>query len=141
MKRLLIVSVLLLASCGYAPHKDPLVLTKSSPAAAQEAARLHAQSIGGSYHQNLCCGSMEPLIHAGDWIVTQKSAFSDALLGKVCDYQPAWHPAGPIEHRLVSGNAKDGFIGSGDNNATSEASERVTSANYEAEVVAVYHSE
>jgi hypothetical protein len=38
----------------------------------------------------------------------------------------------------VSGNAADGFIASGDNNARSEPTERVTIVNYVSETIAIY---
>ena len=127
---------LMFSGCGYAKHKDPDLYRESSPAAAQEAARLHARDIAGDYHQNKCCGSMEPLIYAGDWIVTKREVFTDALLGKAGVYRR--ENGQHLLHRFVSGNARDGYIASGDNNARSEPDERVTSANYISTAVAIY---
>lgn len=126
------------SGCGYAKHKDPELFYESSPRAAAEAARLHAREIGGSYHQNICCGSMQPLIFKGDYIVVEPSPYNDDLLGQAVVYLPQWNAGNLVLHRLVSGNAADGFIASGDNNPHSEAFERVTAANYRARVVAIY---
>ncbi len=126
------------AGCGYATHIDPPLYTYDNAKVAEQSARLHAIDVHGTYSQNVCCGSMEPLIYAGDWVVVTPTPFSDALLGHVVVYKPAWNKGDPVLHRLVSGNAKDGFIASGDHNPTSETSERVTVADYVGELVAIY---
>jgi hypothetical protein len=120
---------------------------------AEESARLHARDIGGSFNQNLCCGSMVPLMQAGDWIVVAdpiKVPFTDDLLGRPCVYQPKWLPAGQyVLHRFTSGSARDGFIASGDGvkpdidprtgrDFHSEASYRVTAADYRGRVEGIY---
>lgn len=143
----------MVASCGYARHKDPQLYTYESMAIAQESARLHARDIGGSYHQNLCCGSMEPLIHVGDWIVVAPVSafpFTDDLLGRPCVYQPQWLPAGSLAlHRFTTGNAKDGFLASGDGvrpdidphtgrDLHSESQYRVKAPDYRGQVVGIY---
>lgn len=143
----------LVVSCGYAPHKDPQLYTYETARVAEESARLHARDIGGTYHQNLCCGSMEPLIHAGDFIVVAPITlfpFSDDLLGRPCVYQPKWLPAEQLAlHRFVSGNAKDGFIASGDGvkpdidphtgrDLHSENAYRIKAADYRGRVVGIY---
>ncbi len=145
--------VLGLAACGYAPHKDPQLYTYDTPALTEASARLHARDIGGTYHQNLCCGSMEPLIHAGDWIVVADPAkipFTDDLLGRPCVYQPQWLPANQFAlHRFISGSAKDGFIASGDGvrpdidptsgrDLHTENAYRVTAKDYRGQVVGIY---
>jgi hypothetical protein len=122
--------------CGYAKHKDPDTFYESSRVAAGIAASLHARDIGGSVYQNECCGSMEPLIHKGDWIVARAEPYSDELLGKVVSYRRANGQL--LMHRLVSGNAVDGFIASGDNNKRSEPDERVDAGNYLETCVAIY---
>lgn len=124
--------------CGYAKHIDPPLYTYDTDAIAKESARLHAVDVGGIYEQNECCGSMEPLIHAGDWVVTAPAPFEDRLLGRVNRYFAKWNGGKPVMHRFVSGNAKDGFIASGDNNAHSEPNERVVATTYGGEVVGIY---
>ena len=69
------------------------------------------------------------------------SSFGDHLKGKVAVYKAKWNDNKPVMHRLVSGNAKDGFIASGDNNARSEAAERVRADNFVGEVVSIYRTE
>lgn len=128
----------LFLGCGYAPHKDPPTYIYDTPRLAEESARLHARDIGGTYEQNLCCGSMEPLIYSGDWVVIQPTVYGDHLLGKVGVYTPKWNDGKPVMHRFVSGNAKDGFIASGDHNPKSESAERVTAANYKGELMGIY---
>jgi len=128
--------VLMLFGCGYAKHKDPKTFYESSDVAVEMAAKLHAINIGGVYERNECCGSMEPLIKAGDWLVRKPEAFTDGLLGKVVAYRRA--NGQRLLHRLVSGNAQGGFIASGDNNKLSEPDERVTEANYLWTCIAVY---
>jgi hypothetical protein len=81
---------------------------------------------------------MLPLIRPGDYLVIAPTAFSDALLGKVVVYAPAWNKGGLVAHRAVSGTARGGFIASGDNNARSEPREPVTAATYRGEVVGIY---
>ena len=130
---------LVLFGCGYAKHKDPAIYRESSATAAQIASQLHATEIGGNVHQNQCCGSMEPLVFKGDWIVTKAEPFTDELLGKVVTYH---RENGKLwMHRLASGNAKDGFIASGDNNARSEPDERVTSTSYQETCVAIWKAD
>lgn len=144
--------LLLLTACGYAPHKDPPLYTYDSALVAQESARLHARDIGGTYHQNLCCGSMVPLIQTGDWIVVAPVSlypFTDDLLGRPCVYQPEWLPQGKLAlHRFTAGNARDGFIASGDGvrpdidangrDLRTESRYRVKAADYRGQVVGIY---
>lgn len=154
-RRSLLLTLLSLAlvACGYAPRKDPPLFTYDSPVLAQESARLHARDIGGTYHQNLCCGSMVPLIQTGDWVVVAPVSlhpFTDDLLGRPCVYQPQWSaPFDLVLHRFISGNARDGFIASGDGvrpdidprtgrDLRSESRYRVTAADYRGQVVGIY---
>ncbi len=132
------VAFLSLGGCGYAKHVDPPLYTYTNAKVTEESARLFAAQVGGTYSQNVCCGSMEPLVHEGDWVVVAPYPFRDELAGHVGVYKPEWNKRAPVMHRFVSGNAKDGFIASGDNNPSSEASERVTAANYVGELVAIY---
>ena len=139
----LLVLTALLFGCGYAKHIDPPVYVYADAKVAEFSAKAHAKENPAvlTVHQNVCCGSMRPTIQQGDWLVVENSKFGDHLLGKCAVYKPAWNNNQPVLHRLVSGNAQDGFIASGDNNPKSEASERVTSANYVGEVVAIYRTE
>lgn len=137
---LLAVAAFGLAGCGYADRIDPPTYLESSEAAAREAARLHAADIGGSYHQNVCCGSMEPLIHKGDYIVTKVTPWGNRLKGRVCGY--LYHNDDGTKtamlHRFVSGDADTGFIASGDNNPRSESWNRVLKEDFLFEAVAIY---
>lgn len=131
--------VALVAGCGYAERKDPPLFTYETPRVMQESARLQARDVGGYATGPIgSTNSMLPLIRAGDWLVIRPAPFTDALLGKVCTYQPKWHPSGPVAHRFVSGNAQAGFIPSGDANPRSEAFEPITAATYRGEVVGIY---
>lgn len=137
--------------CGYAPHKNPPLYTYETARIVEDSARLHARDIGGTYHQNVCCGSMEPLIRAGDWIVVappSRAPFTDDLLGRPCVYKAEWY-YGLVLHRFISGNAKDGFIASGDGvrpdidprtgqNLRSEARYRVKAEDYVGRVEGIY---
>lgn len=135
----LLVLALLLAGCGYAERKDPPLYTYDSAALVQESARLQARDVGGWVTgPNVCCGSMLPLIRAGDFLVVRPSVFSGTLTGRVVVYAPKWNAGRYVVHRLVSGDARAGFIASGDNNARSEAFELVTAATYVGEVVGIY---
>jgi signal peptidase I len=138
MKYLTIIVLLFLYGCGYAKHVDPPLYTYNTPELVQESAVLHARDVNGLYSKNVCCGSMEPLIFSGDWTVIQQTPFRQELLGRVVVYKPAWNNFQMVMHRLVSGDVSSGFIASGDNNPSSEASERVTATNYIGEVVGIY---
>ncbi len=138
MRSLLAIACFFLASCGYAPHEDaPLHLVGNSSQAMADAQN-EAARVGGYYTQSLCCGSMAPAIQTSDFLVIKKTAWGDGLIGKAVVYTPHWNGGSPVLHRLVSGNAKDGFVASGDNNPLSEANELVTESKYKGEVVAIY---
>lgn len=81
---------------------------------------------------------MKPVIQTGDWIVVVHKEWSDELLGGVEVYAPNWYHGNQVAHRFVSGNAKDGFIASGDNNPFSEPKEPVTQDKYVGEIVSIY---
>ena len=138
--KLLLGVVLLLAGCGYADKLDPRLYTFANAKIAAESARLHARDAGGTVTTITCCGSMKPLIQDGDVVVIVPTPYGDSLLGRVAVYTPKWSNGDRIAHRLVSGDAKAGFIASGDNNATSEANERVRADNYHGEIVAIYRT-
>lgn len=125
--------------CGYAKRIDPPLYRFDNAKVAEQSARAHAkESPAYQVHQNVCCGSMMPTIQAGDWIVTKATPYGDHLLGKPVVYLPKWNKGKPVLHRLVSGNAKDGFIPSGDSTPRSEAWERVRAETYVSEVIAIY---
>jgi hypothetical protein len=135
----LVLLALLLAGCGYPERKGPPLYTYDSAALVQESARLHARDVGGYVGGPItCCGSMLPLIQNGDYLVIAPTPFADSLLGKVGAYAPAWNKGALVAHRFVSGDAKGGFIASGDNNPRSESFEPVTPATYRGEVVGIY---
>lgn len=139
--------VVLLSSCGYATRVDPPVYWDQTPAQAKLAAEAHARDIGGKAYQSVGV-SMEPLITAGDWVVTNTREAFDVkrLQGRVITYvpDPAQLPFLPgttldtlIGHRAVAADG-GGIIASGDNNRWSEAKGRVTTTNYRGEVVGIY---
>jgi hypothetical protein len=128
-----------MAGCGYAPHKDPSVHSFASRSEALRAAQNHANGVHGEVLEVVNPdGSMLPLIHAGDFLVSVDHGFTDDLLGKVNSYRPHWNHGALTTHRFVSGNARDGFIASGDHNAHSEAQERVHADVYVGDTIAVY---
>jgi len=132
-------ALLLVSGCGYADRKDPPLYTYDTLRLAQESARLHARdALGYATGPIGSTNSMLPLIQAGDWLVIAPTPFADSLLGKVCVYAPKWYPSGTVAHRFVSGNARSGFIASGDNNSRSEPFEPVTAETYRGEVVGIY---
>lgn len=139
--RFLLASFLFfLTGCGY--HKQVPIPTYryDNAKVAELSAKAHVAENPEVFavHQNVCCGSMRPTIQEGDWVVTAKVPFTDDLKGKAVVYRPKWRQGMPVLHRLVAGDAKDGFIASGDNTPRSEASERVRADNFDSEVVAVY---
>lgn len=141
MKRILaLVAFLLLTGCGY--HKEVPISTYryDNAKVAELSAKAHVAENPEVFamYQSICCGSMRPTIEIADWVVTAKVPFSDDLKGKAVVYRPKWNQGKPVCHRLVSGDAKDGYIASGDNNPRSEASERVRADNFDSEVVAIY---
>ena len=143
MKRLCSSLLLfLLTSCGYYAHKDPPTYIYESDKVAELSARAQVnEKPGRILMRNVCCGSMRPTIQEGDWLVVEVVPFSDDLKGRIVVYRPAWNKGQPVMHRLVSGNAQDGFIASGDNNSTSEASERVRVDNFDSVLIAIYRHE
>lgn len=131
---------LILAGCGYAKHRDPVIYTFADDKITALSAGLHAKDAGGSVALITCCGSMKPLIQDGDRVVILPKPYSDELLGTVALYRPKWANGRRIAHRLVAGNAAEGYIASGDNNPRSEAGERVRADNYEGEIIAIYRT-
>lgn len=130
------------SGCGYARHVDPPIYTYDTAKLTELSARAHAKDPGCKlYHYDETgTNSMVPLIIPGDWVVTEITPFRDDLLGHVCVYLAQWRQGREVMHRLVSGNATDGFIASGDNNQYSEPTERVRPTNYVSEVVAIYRT-
>jgi signal peptidase I len=134
LKWLLLFIVSSLISCGYAPHKDPELKLVENPMTAAVIAAIDGE---GEASLITCCGSMEPLISNGDWVIVKKVEFTNDLLGKVGAYKPTWS-SNVVAHRFVSGNAKDGFIASGDNNPRSEPHEPIRADKFKGEVVTIY---
>lgn len=133
----LVCAMALLIGCGYYRHVDPLILTYPDKLVAELSARAHAKEPGCKLWYNYgTTHSMEPLIVKGDWVVSKVTGWGEHLKGKVVTY--AYDGKTEAMHRLVSGNSKDGFIASGDNNSSSEARNRVTADNFTGEVVAIY---
>jgi hypothetical protein len=133
-----------LSGCGYPPDDNPPVYYGyTSVAAAGEAARLHARDLpggGGQHYLVQPTGSMRPFINDYDCIVvSQKFPYEDLKPGQIIIYVADWLPVGsPVTcHRLVSKDSY-GWILTGDNNARTEASWRVTEKTYRGKVIAVY---
>lgn len=147
MRRLLTVicatASLLFVAC--APKRvDPSTHQSLPRSAAFDAATQYAAKIGGVVYHVSCCGSMVPLIHDGDYVVSVPRILSDDLLGHVVIYRPNWHPSSPVVHRLV-GSYSSGYIGEGDARIGSngkpilpETSEPITQSIFIGEVVAIY---
>lgn len=83
-------------------------------------------------------GSMVPLIPAAKcFVVSRRIPFSQIRLGTVNTYWPDFRLGENFCHRFV---AKDslGYLASGDANPRTESWGRVTPANYEGEVIAIF---
>jgi signal peptidase I len=64
-------------------------------------------------------GSMKPSINPGDIVLTAPPSRVEPAIGKVISYQARQFngaPVGVFSHRIVGGNAKDGWVLKGDNN-------------------------
>jgi len=140
-KLVMVFFAFLFTSCGYYKHVDPQVYTYDSEKLRDESAKLEARDKGGFLLLVTGKSSMEPVIYAGDLLVCVKTEFSDKLKGKVVSYCPKWNQRQNTTHRLVSGDAKNGFIASGDSNPKSEAFERVRAENFVGEVISIYRTE
>lgn len=141
--------ILGLAGCGQPKHDDPQVFWDQTPAQAAEGARLHARDLPGSKgtRYQTFGKSMQPLIVETDWIVVDGSVpYASVRVGQPITYLPDddmrkifpdLKPGVPVAHRVV---AKDrhGLLLSGDNNARSEATKRVTEKHYIGVVVGIY---
>lgn len=124
---------------GYAAHIDPPVFACASRAEAWQRAGDFAAANGGSIEITSGTPSMVPLIPAAPtFTVIIPIPFPEARLGTVVSYLAAWLNNQSVTHRLISGNVRDGFIPSGDNNRYSEPSIRVTAANFVGEVRGIY---
>jgi hypothetical protein len=130
-----------LLGLGYAKHIDPPVVNCADWSLAYASAAEHASKLTGAIVATTTgTPSMVPLIPAAKtFLVVAPIPFTSATLGTVVTYRSLLVPADQtIAHRLVSGSVKDGFIPSGDNNRYSEATMRVTAANWVGEVVGIY---
>ncbi len=139
MTRLIVLlSLLLLAGCGYPTHIDPPLRTETTPLMVQLAAQAEAKAIGGivltidaSKH------SMEPLLLNGDLVVVDtRITFEQVVLGTVIVAQE--RAAGlSICHRATTHDS-DGILTSGDHNSRSDTALRATKANYIGTVISRY---
>lgn len=143
--------VSLVTGCGYPANLDPTVYWDQTPAQAAEASRLHARDLAsgkGAHHYILPTGSMRPLIDDGDYITVDGGVSYSALkAGQVITYVPEWNPSLLVCHRLqvkdsygwvLSGDSVRPQIDASGRDRVSEASYRVTEANYRGLVVGVY---
>lgn len=69
-------------------------------------------SLGGPVRYVIIDGSsMEPTLHSGDLVLTRTR--DEYEVGDVISFEA---PIGPVMHRIIGGNAEDGYISQGDNN-------------------------
>ncbi len=138
MTRLIVLlSLLLLAGCGYPTHIDPPLRTEQTALMVQLAAQAEAKAIGGivltidaSKH------SMEPLLLNGDLVVVDtRITFEQVVLGTVIVAQERAGPS--ICHRATTRDS-DGILTSGDHNSRSDTALRATKANYIGTVISRY---
>ena len=59
--------------------------------------------------------SMEPTLSTGDLVLVRKQ--DDYVVGDVISFRT---PIGPVIHRIIDGNARDGFVPMGDNNGAAD---------------------
>ena len=123
--------------CGYAPHRNPDLVIVANKDEATRGALGRAVADGG-YILNAVGSSMLPNIIEGDMVVVVHAPFNGDLLGWPVVYRAAWADGRLVSHRLVAGDARSGFIASGDNNQHSETWEPIRSQNYVGKIVAIY---
>lgn len=118
---------------------DPKVVECASEDEALAKAQFEAASLAACNVLKFTpTGSMAPLIPTwGGFGVARYQPIDKARLGTVALYNAVWNQTAPIAHRLVSRD-KYGFIASGDANARSEPTYRITEQNYLGEVLTVY---
>lgn len=128
------------SSCGYPDHKDPVIydqyLTQDQ---AFNAASIDIEENGGKIYTLLPTGSMEPLLHGGDYVVVKNKGFDDLSPGEVIAYVPDWSINRlPTIHRVLLRDSY-GLLVAGDAvKGNEEAHFRVTPKNYIGVVTAVY---
>ena len=119
----------------------PAKLQFATQRQAMLAASLFARSTGGSLVLTSGTSSMEPLIHGKTYVVVAKRPYTSISKSDILLYQgrPDASKADrkTILHRAVLQD-KYGWLMSGDNNRWSESWDRVTTANYEGTVVAIF---
>ena len=87
-------------------------------------ALLRPAELGGPVQYVIIEGtSMEPTLSSGDLVLVRRQ--DDYAVGDVISFRT---PIGPVIHRIIDGNARDGFVLMGDNNGAAD-SWRPTPAN------------
>lgn len=116
---------------GAIPQPRHAILTVSveSKVAAMDKAQEIAAAIPGSRVMGFvwATGSMMPFLDEGCVLVYRKVPFAELEKGDVA--------LGDWQHRIIDGNARDGFQTEGDNNPGPDR-EALTAKNYRGEVVA-----
>lgn len=131
-----------LAAC-FPKHVDPTLYIYDTEREASESARLQALDIHGRVFHVEPTGSMEPLLHGGDYIVVKLGWPADpkTLVGHVLTYQAQWLPPTslPVTHRATDCD-QWGLLCEGDAVDANhpENKYRVAQSNYIGEVVAIY---
>lgn len=139
------------SGCSSQTRRDPPVLTAATETEAMLTAMAHAAEKPGSrWWRTYGTSSMEPLIRGVVYLTTDAAPFGELREGEIVIYRAEWAlPSDPpVCHRLIKRDGY-GWIVSGDNvrpdidpttgrNRVSEASYRVTPANYLGRVVGIY---
>jgi signal peptidase len=77
---------------------------------------LRPTALGGPVQYVVIEGnSMEPTLSSGDLVLVRKQ--DEYEVGDVISYRA---PIGPVMHRIVDGNAHDGYVPQGDNNSIAD---------------------
>lgn len=118
---------------GWTPVKldPPIYITPH----AQGEALIKAHASNGQVFRVSYTGSMEPLLHGGEWVVTT-SDYSAIKKGQVLVYKAPYNQT-PIIHRAVEQDSL-GWIMSGDSAQHTESWFRVIPPNYIGTTIAIY---
>lgn len=108
---LVIAFALMVAGC-WPGHKDPSVHVHADTQAAQQAMIASAARIDGFFYKADPTGSMEPLIHGGDYLVIAYTPFAELQVGQVVVLK---YNEARVVHRIEA-QIGDGWITSGDSN-------------------------
>lgn len=132
--------VLLVAPACVPEREDIAVFHESSQAAASVAAHLRAKELGGIVNVTTDTGSMEPILHGDDYIVSVPTPYEQLEVGMIVTYRPDWNNGRLTCHRLVGRwHIGGGWVVEGDGPKNrAETNERMTKEKYVSHVIAVY---